>query len=568
MTAPELARIVDHVRRTLPADRTTVLDEAVARALAGRIRVLVLGEAKRGKSTLVNALFERKLLPTGALPVTSVATTVIVGTTVDAEVRYLDGRVHPIGVDEVAGLVSERGNPSNIKRVDTVRITAPSPHLPAGTEVVDTPGTGSVHHANTEESARARASVDLAVLVVAADPPVSAAELALATDVMTIAAAAAVVVNKIDLVRGEDVAEIVEFTSTAVAGPLGSDVPVLPLSLRTAAPTELLAWLTERITEHGGRDVVSSTARALRREAFAVLDGLHIEHELLRQTTQDSAASVVALQNILEHARVAETAARDHVYGEAQRARARLDADHDRAAATALASARKELGSELRAHPERPEDAADAIRDRITALAAQRCAAWFDRAAAELDTAMHTAADQALFALTTDLARARRAAAHTLNLQLGQTTEPAPATPPRLPRLDLGREVVWRELVTSMLAGRLPAAVRRKRLHSQLREWAESAVARPFGRARSALQVWLEDNLRTIDRTLNDTWREQLAALETGLREAARHRWEADSALAARRTALSEQMSTLEVAVRDLDTVITETSAAPARHAG
>jgi hypothetical protein len=82
------------------------------------------------------------------------------------------------------------------------------------------------------------------------------------------------------------------------------------------------------------------------------------------------------------------------------------------------------------------------------------------------------------------------------------------------------------------------------------------------------LQVRLEDNLRAIDRTLTDTWREQLAALENGLCEAARHRWEAASALAARRTALSEQISTLEVAVRDLDTVITETSAAPAGHTG
>jgi hypothetical protein len=109
------------------------------------------------------------------------------------------------------------------------------------------------------------------------------------------------------------------------------------------------------------------------------------------------------------------------------------------------------------------------MRDRLAALTAQRCAAWFDRAAAELDTAMHTAAQEALSDLTTDLAQARRAAAHTLNLQLSQPTEPAPATPRRLLRLDLGRDVVWRELVTSMLAGRLPATVRRKRLHSQLR---------------------------------------------------------------------------------------------------
>lgn len=56
----------------LPTQRRSALADAVARAQQGHARVLVLGEAKRGKSTLVNALFSAPLLPTGALPLTSV----------------------------------------------------------------------------------------------------------------------------------------------------------------------------------------------------------------------------------------------------------------------------------------------------------------------------------------------------------------------------------------------------------------------------------------------------------------------------------------------------------------
>ncbi len=566
MSAADLARIADRVRPILPGDRRAVRDQALARALAGQVRVLVLGEAKRGKSTLVNALFERDLLPTGALPVTSVATIVTVSTSAEAEVRYLDGRVHPIELDEVAGLVSERGNPSNIKRVDVVRITAPSPHLPPGTEVVDTPGTGSVHHANTEESARARASVDLAVLVVTADPPVSAAELALATDVMTTAAAAVVVVNKTDLVRGDDLAEIVEFTRVAVTGPLGAGVAVLPLSLRTGTPAELVTWLVDRITEHGAADVVSSTARALRREASAVLDSLLVEHELLDHTAREGAASVTLLRDILDHARTAEAAARDHLRGQAQRARAVVDAEHEHEVAAAVAAARKELGSALPAPPDRPEDAADAVRERLATVTAQRCAAWFDRAGTQADAALRAAAQHTLSALTADLATARRTAAQTLNLQLGEVDEPAPPRPPRLPRQGLGREVEWRELVTSTLAGRLPAAVRRKRLHRHLVTWAESAVPRPFGRARSALQQWLADTARAIERALADTWREQLAALETGLEQASRNSGETEEALSARRTQLGDQLDILGQAISDLDRLVADLVAQPSGH--
>lgn len=43
---------------------------------ARSLRVLVAGEAKRGKSTLVNQMIGRDVLPTDATPVTAVVTTV------------------------------------------------------------------------------------------------------------------------------------------------------------------------------------------------------------------------------------------------------------------------------------------------------------------------------------------------------------------------------------------------------------------------------------------------------------------------------------------------------------
>ena len=46
------------------------------RLAAARLRVLVVGEAKRGKSTLINALLDRPVLPAGVTPLTSVVTAV------------------------------------------------------------------------------------------------------------------------------------------------------------------------------------------------------------------------------------------------------------------------------------------------------------------------------------------------------------------------------------------------------------------------------------------------------------------------------------------------------------
>ena len=58
------------------------------RALNADLTVLVAGQFKRGKSTLVNALVGEELLPSGVLPLTSVATTIRYGSSPSATVSF------------------------------------------------------------------------------------------------------------------------------------------------------------------------------------------------------------------------------------------------------------------------------------------------------------------------------------------------------------------------------------------------------------------------------------------------------------------------------------------------
>ena len=98
----------------MPNDQSAALQE---RLDAARLRVLVAGEAKRGKSTLINALLGRDVLPSGVTPLTAVATTVRFGSEPRAEVLFLDGHEekHPLTV--LPDLVTERGNPRNRRRI-------------------------------------------------------------------------------------------------------------------------------------------------------------------------------------------------------------------------------------------------------------------------------------------------------------------------------------------------------------------------------------------------------------------------------------------------------------------
>lgn len=568
----ELTEVADRLSPLLaPSDRAAMAD-ALARVAARRVRVLVLGEAKRGKSTLVNALFGRGLMPTGALPLTSVAAAVTVADPgadeVSAEVRFLDGTAYPIRPDEVAELVSEAGNPGNVKGVDRVAVSAPSGLLPVGTEVVDTPGTGSVVSANTAESARARSVVDIAVLVVAADPPVSAAELELASDVMATAARLAVVVNKIDLVRPEHLAEVLEFTGRVVrdvvgrrdADPAPGVVPVFPTSLDGLARAggrepdgldAVVEWLRAQLAEHGSSDVLASTARSLRRSAVAALDQLRVEHALSRQAGQARDEVARRLRLILDRARLLASAATDRIDGEARRLRGRLDDEHERQVADALAEARAALGDRLPDGPGGPEERARWLREDITGRARARAEAWFAGLAAELDAALPAVAGETLAGLRADLRQARDAAGELLAVPLSVPEEPAASEPPRAPTLSFAEDPAWRELVTGALVDHLPSAVRARRLHRQLDRRLAHAVSRPFGRVRAALQAWLSEATRSQARRVAQTWDSQLAALHRALAEAGRR---PDACGPEPR--LTDRLAVVEDAVRALDELI------------
>jgi hypothetical protein len=90
------------------ADRDT-LAGLRGRLEDGRLRVLVVGEAKRGKSTLVNALLGREVLPSAVVPLTAVATTVTYGMDEQAGRRDQELGIRESGLAAVAARLSAGG---------------------------------------------------------------------------------------------------------------------------------------------------------------------------------------------------------------------------------------------------------------------------------------------------------------------------------------------------------------------------------------------------------------------------------------------------------------------------
>jgi ribosome biogenesis GTPase A len=127
------------------ADR---IEQAVKDLGTDRVTISVLGKAKRGKSTLVNALLGRKddtVAPIDRLPASSCVSRFTHGTTDKATVTFLDGRQEVIPFDRIKEFVTEEGNPENKREVRMLDVEGQFSGIDSNVVLVDTPGAGSIH---------------------------------------------------------------------------------------------------------------------------------------------------------------------------------------------------------------------------------------------------------------------------------------------------------------------------------------------------------------------------------------------------------------------------------------
>jgi hypothetical protein len=189
VTAPATASDDDGAGRLL---RLAVLGEELGaesvskevRALAdpiseGRFYVACIGQFKRGKSTLINALIGEPILPVGFIPITAVPSVIRFGERPRVRIQARDGSWRDIAVSDLKQYVSEEHNPENTKKVGGVEVFVPSPLLAAGMCLVDTPGLGSVFTGNTAATQAFIPHIDAALVVVGADPPLAGEKLTL-----------------------------------------------------------------------------------------------------------------------------------------------------------------------------------------------------------------------------------------------------------------------------------------------------------------------------------------------------------------------------------------------------
>ena len=196
--------------------------------------LVVVGQFKRGKTSVINALLGAEILPVAVVPLTSIATIMTHGETLRIKVYFNDGRVREIKPETLPEYVTEKGNPKNIKDVSEVIITYPSPYLKNGVRLIDTPGVGSIYQHNTDVAYRYLPKSDAALFLLSVDQPMGKAEMDFLHDVKEYSDKIFFLLNKADYLSEKDLAESLDFTTGGLKEIMGPDVRIFPVSARLA----------------------------------------------------------------------------------------------------------------------------------------------------------------------------------------------------------------------------------------------------------------------------------------------------------------------------------------------
>ncbi len=162
----ELATINAEVGQTARAAR---IRESRETLLDQRFTLLVLGEFKRGKSTLVNCLVGREVLPVGAAPTTAVITRITYGEEPAARLIMTDGVERPVELGRLAQEITlaqtdEGANQRRYAGIARAEVTIPAAICRDGVDIVDSPGLGE-HSTRTEVTYEALPAADAVIFV-------------------------------------------------------------------------------------------------------------------------------------------------------------------------------------------------------------------------------------------------------------------------------------------------------------------------------------------------------------------------------------------------------------------
>lgn len=236
-TGGDFARLQGAASLLAEAGMASQAEDGLDRLASGVFRIGIIGDFKRGKSTLANALLGARVMPSDILPLTAALTRVVYGREPGATLHLRDGSVHPIKVENLEKHVTKINGEaaSNAARVAEAVVAYPTRLCLNGVELVDTPGLGDDGEM-TERALAILPTLDAAIMVTSAQFSFSETELRILERLRDLLGPQRLflVANKIDMIRPSERDKLIANTADRAASILGEPARLFAVSAEDA----------------------------------------------------------------------------------------------------------------------------------------------------------------------------------------------------------------------------------------------------------------------------------------------------------------------------------------------
>lgn len=169
-----LAQLKEYSEELELSNTAKSIADTIEKIAHEHFEVAIVGEFKRGKSTLINALLGEEVLPADVLPATATLNRVTYSDTPYVEVEYKDGSNERVDIDKLSDYVTKLSYESE-KRAETVKqatVYYATDFCKNNVDIIDTPGLNDDEQM-TNVTLSILPEIDAAVFVISANSPFS-----------------------------------------------------------------------------------------------------------------------------------------------------------------------------------------------------------------------------------------------------------------------------------------------------------------------------------------------------------------------------------------------------------
>jgi predicted GTPase len=248
-------------------DIAQTLAQSKQRFTEGKLFVVVAGEFKQGKSSLINALLnEKNLFPVDIDITTNLVSSITYGKEEKVTVVIGEpgqGQEKIITREEIPNYVTEQENANNVRKAQMLVIESPNPQLKEGLVLVDTPGVGGLNTEHTAVSYAFIPNADVILFVSDTEKPLTVKELEFVDLIARHCKNFIFVVTKKDQGNYKEIIASNREKLSKILNRLANEIDLIPVSSKTK-----IAYLKSKDSE----DLEDSNFVALESKLWQILE--------------------------------------------------------------------------------------------------------------------------------------------------------------------------------------------------------------------------------------------------------------------------------------------------------